>query len=96
MIENQSLSIFTDIRPFLNLVRRKGIKFIFMAVDDLWLYQYHQQQYDGIVEDVFRVISFVEEKQWEIIGLEAVIEEASEGVEDMSAYNAYSNEKYMF
>ena len=70
VIENQVLSIFTDIRPFLNLVRRKGIKWIFMVVDDLWLYQYHKQDYDGVVEDVFRTISFIEQRQWEIIGLE--------------------------
>ena len=83
MIENQGLSIFTDIRPFLNLLRRKGVKWIFMVVDDLWLYQYHKQEYDGIVEVVFRTISFVEEKQWSIIGLEGLEQEARDGVEDI-------------
>ena len=64
VIGSQVLSIFTDVRPVLNLARRKGLKWIFMVVDDLWLYQYHKQDYDGIVEDVFRTISFIEQRQW--------------------------------
>ena len=91
VIENRGLSIFTDIRPLLNLLRRRGLKWIFMVVDDLWLYQYHEREYDGIVADVFRTISFVEQRQWEVIGLGGVLEEASEQVEDMPKYNAYSN-----
>ena len=45
-------------------------------VDDLWLYQYHKQEYNGIVKVVFRTISFMEQRQWEIIGLDGKIEEA--------------------
>ena len=78
VIENKGLSVFTDIRPLLNLLRRKGLKWMFMVVDDLWLYQYHKQDYDGIMNDVFRTISFVEEKQWEIVGLDEVLEDAKE------------------
>ena len=63
-VENKGLSIFTDIRPILNLIRRRGLKWMFMVVDDLWLYQYHKQDYDGIVKVVFKTISFIEEKQW--------------------------------
>ena len=36
-----SLSIFVSVRPFLNMIRRRGTKWVFMMVDDLWLYQYH-------------------------------------------------------
>ena len=30
-----------------------------MVVDDLWLYQYHKKDYDGIVHTVFITISFI-------------------------------------
>ena len=59
VIENESLSIFVSVRPLLNLVRKKGMKFLFMAIDDLWLYQYHKKKYDGIVKTVFSTISFI-------------------------------------
>ena len=45
-----------------------------MVVDDLWLYQYHLIKYDGILRDVFLTISFIEEKQWEIMGLDGVLQ----------------------
>ena len=38
-----SLNIFVSIRPFLNVIRRRGTKWVFMMVDDLWLYQYHEK-----------------------------------------------------
>ena len=38
-----SLNIFVNIRPFLSMIRRRGTKWVFMMVDDLWLYQYHDQ-----------------------------------------------------
>ena len=40
-----------------------------MMVDDLWLYQYHQRQYEGIIRSIFATIALIEEKQWEIVGL---------------------------
>ena len=63
------------VRPFLNVIRRKGIRFLFMAIDDLWLYNYHNKKYKGIIRDVFITIKFIEEKQWEIIQLEEWKEE---------------------
>lgn len=69
MIESGGMEIITKIRPFLNFIKRKGFKALFLVVDDLWLYDYHQKQYDGTLEVVFHTISFIEEKQWEIVGL---------------------------
>ena len=66
-----------------------------MVVDDLWLQQYPKKDYDGIVEDVFRTISFVEEKQWEIVGLEEPLKSMTRRVDDLPKYNPYSNKKYM-
>ena len=96
MIDNEVLSVFISIRPFLNLVRRKGMKLVFMAVDDLWLYRYHQKEYDGIVESVFTVISLVEEKQWEIMGLKSTIEQIKATIEGIEKYNSNSNERYLY
>ena len=55
-------------------MRKRGMKFFFMAIDDLWLYQYHKKKYNGIVKDIFKTISFIEEKQWEVIGLGGIID----------------------
>ena len=42
-----TLSIFTSFRPFVNMIRRRGTKWIFMMVDDLWLYQTTSQSTMG-------------------------------------------------
>ena len=59
IIESNTLSIFVDVRPFLNVLKKRGFKWVFLVVDDLWLYQYHQRQYEGIIRDVFKTIAFV-------------------------------------
>ena len=66
-----------------------------MVVDDLWLYQYHQREYDGVIRTVFETISLVEEKQWEIVGLQPYAEELKGQLEDLPKYNPHSNEKFM-
>ena len=68
---------------------------MFMMVDDLWLYQYHQQRYEGIIRDVFRTIAFIEEKQWEVVGLQQHLEQLKAQMVDISRYNAHSNRRYM-
>ena len=90
-----SLNIFVSVRPFLNMIRRRGTKWVFMMVDDLWLYQYHEQEYDGIIKDVFETISLIEERQWEIVGLQRYAEEVKGSMKDLSKYNPHSNEKFM-
>ena len=68
---------------------------VFMVVDDLWLYEYHQKEYDGILKNVFTTISLFEEKQWEIAGLKPVVEKVKSTIEGIKEYNKDSNEKYM-
>ena len=41
VIESQSLDFARKARGFFNLIRRKGFKFFFFALDDLWLYDFH-------------------------------------------------------
>ena len=68
-VESRALSALIDTKPLMNLVKKRGMKMIFVAFDDLWLYHYHQQQYDGVVKDIFQIISLMQESQWEIVGL---------------------------
>ena len=89
------MSIFTDAKPLVNLVKKKGMKNIFFALDDLWLYQYHEQEYDGVVKDVFQLISLTQERQWEIIGLGEYLFAVEDSIEDTPKYNAYSNQRYL-
>ena len=66
-----------------------------MMIDDLWLYQYHQQEYEGIIRDIFATIALIEEKQWEIVGLQEYLDEVKAGIQDIPRYNPHSNRKYM-
>ena len=95
VIENQVLSIFMDTKPLTNLLKKKGMKTIFVALDDLWLYQYHEQEYDGVMKDIFELISLTQERQWEIIGLGEYIFQIEDSLQDIPKYNAFSNEKYL-
>ena len=83
-------------RPLLNLIRKRGMKFVFLMIDDLWLYQYHKKKYDGIVRAVFKTISFIEEKQWEVVGLAETIDNTEDKITIIRKYNAFSNENYLF
>ena len=95
MIANGALEIVNKARPFLNFVRRKGIKSFFVAVDDIWLYNYHIKEYDGIVKVVFETISFVEEKQWQFAGLEETQDQVENSIEEEKFYHAFSNPTYI-
>ena len=95
VVGSQVLSVFKGIRPFLNVLKLRGHKFLFVALDDLWLYHYHQQEYEGSIREVFKVISFVEEKQWEIVGLHDYLQGLKDGLKEIPKYNVYSNVKYM-
>ena len=64
VIKGDTLDLITKIRPFLNFIKRKGMKSLFLAVDDLWLYEYHKQEYDGSTKVVLSTIRFIEQKQW--------------------------------
>ena len=70
MVESSTLNFLSKIRTFLNLVKRRRVKTLFVALDDLWLYNFHKQEYDGSVDAVFKTIKFIEDRQWEIAGLE--------------------------
>ena len=41
-IENMILEITTKVRPFLNIIKVKGIKSVMFLIDDFWLYSYHK------------------------------------------------------
>ena len=95
VIENPNLSIFVSVRPFLNVLKKRGHRWVFMVIDELWLYQYHQKEYEAISRDVFATIAFMEEKQWEIVGLSQYLDEMKAEIKEISQYNADSNKRYM-
>ena len=95
MVESQMLSLVTKTRPFLNLIKRRGLKAMFLAIDDLWLYNYHSHRYDGTTLVVFETIQFIEQKQWEIVGLEQPKENLEGLIDQVELYNPESNIKYM-
>ena len=79
----------------MNLIKRRGVKALFLAVDDLWLYNYHSNQYDGTALVVFETIQFIEERQWEVIQLDGIKEELEGSVEQTDLYNLQSNPTYL-
>ena len=68
---------------------------MFLALDDLWLYNYHGHQYDGTTLTIFETIQFVEEKQWEVTGMEDAKETVETSIKQLDLYNRQSNPTYM-
>ena len=95
VVESSTLDLLSKIRTFLNLVKRRGVKTLFVALDDLWLYNFHKQEYDGSVDAVFKTIKFIEDRQWEIAGLEDARDRVESAVEEVPPYNPYSNPTYL-
>ena len=98
-IENPILFVLAKSRPALNLIRRRGLKGLFFIFGDLWLYNFHQQQYDGSTQTVIEIIALIEEKQYELIGLEKVKEQMEEGLEEsiaqLNEYNCEANPTFI-
>ena len=82
-------------RVLLNFLKRRGFKSLLLAVDDLWLYNFHLQEYDGTVLMIFETIDFIEQKQWELVGLEEAKEKVEASVEVIQQYNPHSNRVYL-
>ena len=74
-MNNGPLTIASKVRPILILLRGSGIKAFLFVLSDLRLYEYHKQKYDGLAKEMFVVARFIEDKQWEIVGLLKVKEE---------------------
>ena len=95
VVESRALDICARARPLLNFIKRRGVKSLLLAVDDLWLYNYHRNQYDGTAMTVFETIQFVEEQQYEVVGLEGAKEEIETSIEQVDRYNVQSNPTYL-
>ena len=80
---------------FIGLIKRRGLKTLFLALDDLWLYNFHRTHYDGTALTIFKTLQLIEEKKWELVGLENTKEEVETSIEDVSLYNPFSNQRYM-
>ena len=53
VMENNIFTMIGRGRGFFNVLKRRGLKTLFMALDDLWLYNYHKKQYDGTTLAIF-------------------------------------------
>ena len=95
VLKDATLQIVNRVRPLVNFIKRKGLKSFFVAIDDLWLYNYHKRQYDGTVKTVFNTIRFIEEKQWEIIELEEIKDKIEQSIQEAPSYNPFSNPTYL-
>ena len=69
------------VKSIFNYFKRRGIKSFCLALDDLWLYNYHKNHYDGTARTIFETIRYVEEKQWQLVGLEEQREAVENSIE---------------
>ena len=81
VVENMALAALKDAMPFMGAVKKRGFKMFFLSLEDLWLYNYHRQSYDGFAGQVFSTISFLQENQWEMIGLGGWLHSIESGIE---------------
>ena len=80
-MNNAPLDAITKAKPMLVLLRGSGIKAFLFVVSDLRLYEYHKQKYDGMAKQVFVVARFMDDKQWELVGLAGVKEQLEASIE---------------
>ena len=67
---NNALSFTQRLMFFIGLIKRRGLKTLFLALDDLCLYNFHRTHYDGTALTIFETLQLIEEKKWELVGLE--------------------------
>ena len=53
MEEKQVLNMLATLKCIFNYFKRRGIKSFCLALDDLWLYNYHKNDYDGTALTIF-------------------------------------------
>ena len=95
MLNNDWLIVALKTHLVANFIRRRGIKSLLFAIDNLWLYNFHQQEFDGTTRSVLETIAFFEEKKWEIVRLEEIKEDLETSIERLSEYNPNSNPTYL-
>ena len=69
MIKSDFLNVGLKLHTLASFIKRRGMKSLLFVIDNLWLYNFHQQEFDGTTESVLEAISFFEEKKWEIVRL---------------------------
>ena len=71
------------------------MKSLLFVLDNLWLYNFHQQEFDGTTRSVLETISFFEEKKWEIVRLSEIKEDLETSIQRLSDYHPNSNPTYL-
>lgn len=47
----------------LSQMRVRKVKFLFLAMENFWLYEYHKSKYPWLAREVFSTIRLIEEKK---------------------------------
>ena len=68
---------------------------VFLLVDNFELYEFHRQDYDGIMANVFRTCREVKSVAWRMVQLESAENWLESPFEGLPSYNAYTNKKYL-
>ena len=69
VLKSDLLNVGLKFYTLANFIRRRGMKALLFVIDNLWLSNFHQQEFDGTTKSVFEASSFCEEKKWEIVRL---------------------------
>ena len=95
VLQSQALSLVARVRSLLNTIKINGFKPLFLALADLRLYTYHIKKYDGTTRTVILTIKFIEDKQWEVVGLAELKEQIEGSIEVANKYYPLSNPTYL-
>ena len=95
VLESAALAVASKTKPVLNAVKGKAFKPLFLALADLRMYAYHIKKYDGTTKQIINTIRFVEDKQWEVLGLTEVKEGIENSLELAKQYYPLANPTYL-
>lgn len=94
-LENVYVKVATYARPYVSILRRNWMAPFYMVLEEIWLYNYHKQDYNGTIEDIFETIRMIEDKKWALepfVHLLPIKEKIQSGLPN---YDDYSNEKFL-
>lgn len=95
MVESVWLKVAQYSRPYLSICRRNWVAPLYLLLEDLWLYSYHEHTYRGPVGKVLEVVRLVEDKKWAIEPLSAVLEAKRVIQGALPSYDRHTNAKFL-
>ena len=95
VVESDAVQIAIWANALLSNLRIRRMKFIFFAVDNFWLYEYHKGNYTWLTDNIFKTIRFVESKKSQLIDPKKISFIDKNIMPTYPNYYPYSNEKYI-